>query len=94
MANKLSIRRVKIQTLNEFGDPEGEPTFGVVASDDYDMAWNDTFESFAELNSAIQEEGSILEIVDWCDKFDELDPKKIGTDNYFGAYNEVERDDP
>ena len=92
MSNKLSIRRVKVQTLDEYGDPEGEPTFGVMAADDYETAYNDTFESFAELNSAIEEDCIISVIDGWEAKFPEIDVKKIGTYNYYGSYSEVEND--
>ena len=64
MSNPLSIRRVKFQTINENGEPVGDPTYGVCAADSYASAYNDTFESLDELNKAIEEEGSVLQIVD------------------------------
>ena len=83
MSNPLSVRRVQVQTLDEQGVPEGEPTYGVMAADDHGQSYNDTFESFAELNAAIEEAGCILDIVD-DDNFPEADREKIGTDNYYG----------
>lgn len=81
MSNPLSVRRVKVQTIDEYGNPEGEPTFGVMASDDFDQAYNDTFESLEDLNKEIEEQGSIIKVVS-C--FDEADPDKIGTKNFYG----------
>ncbi len=85
MSNPLSVRRVKVQTLDEQGNPEGEATFGVMAADSYDQVYNDTFETFEELNAAIQEAGCILDIVsDGDEHFPEANREKIGTNNYYG----------
>jgi len=85
MSNPLSVRRVKVQTINERGEPEGEPTYGVMASDDNAGGYNDTFESLEDLNKAIEEEGSILKIVDaHHDLFPDANHAKIGTGNYYG----------
>ena len=35
MSNPLSVRRVKVQTIDEHGKPVGKPTFGIMAADDY-----------------------------------------------------------
>ena len=52
MSNCLSVRRVMVQTLNEDGTPDGEPTYGVMAADSYEQVYNDTFGTFDELNQA------------------------------------------
>lgn len=87
MSNALSVRRVKFQELDEQGNPVGDPTYGVIASDDYDSAYNDTFESFEELEKNIQESESILSLVLIRDKylFDGVKHEKIGHDNYYGT---------
>lgn len=93
MSNRLSVRRVKVQTIDENGNPEGEPTYGVMAADDYGQSYNDTFESLEELNKTIKEEGCILHVLDdHGDKFEESDPKKIGTDNFYGEDWQVDND--
>lgn len=85
MGNALSVRRVKVQTIDEKGQPEGPPTFGVMAADDYAQGYNDTFESLAELNKEIEEAGCILDILDNAKElFPEANRSKIGTDNFFG----------
>lgn len=83
MSNLLSVRRVMVQTINPDGSPEGAPTFGVMAADDFAQTYNDTFESLDELNTAINEAGCILDIVD-ADQFENIDRSQIGTDNFFG----------
>ncbi len=85
MSNPLSVRRVKVQTIDEHGEPVGRPSFGVLASDSYASGYNDTYESLDELNEAISEAGSILAIVDedgslWPD----ARHAKISTGNYYG----------
>jgi hypothetical protein len=82
MSNPLSVRRVKVQTINEKGEPEGEPTYGVMAADGYAQAYNDIYRSLEELNAAIQEAGCILDVVE-SDDFDNADREKIGTDNFY-----------
>ena len=83
MSNPLSVRRVKVQTIDEKGNPEGEPTYGVMAADNESQMYNDTFESLDELNQAIKEAGCILDIVEFdaCG----INRKAIGTDNYYGT---------
>lgn len=84
MSNPLSVRRVQVQTLDELGQPVGKPTFGVMAADNHCSAYNDTFESFEELNQEIEKAGSILAVAsDWTD-FGPIKPGVIGTDNYYG----------
>jgi hypothetical protein len=83
MSNPLSVRRVKVQTIKADGTPEGEPSYGVLASDDYASDFNDTFDSLEELNAEIEASGCILNLVD-RDKFAGADSKRIGKDNFYG----------
>lgn len=89
MSNMLSVRRVRIQTLDEQGRPEGKPSYGVLAADDYAQTYIDVFRTFEELNQAIEEEaargGCLLDVAGPGDLFGHYDPKAIGTDNYFGG---------
>ncbi len=57
MANYLCGRRVKFQDLDRAGNPVGEPSFGVVVSDDHAMDFNNSFETLKELEEAIAEHG-------------------------------------
>lgn len=84
MSNPLSVRRVKVQTIDENGNPEGEPTFGVMAADSYCQTYNDTFQSLNDLNQAIDDEGSILKVGDNDCVFGGADHNKIGTKNFYG----------
>lgn len=85
MSNPLSVRRVKVQTINEKGEPEGEPTFGVMAADCNVQTYNDSFQTLQELNEAIDDSESILSVVDEDGfHFGEADHEKIGYDNYYG----------
>jgi len=87
MSNNLSVRRVIVQTIDEDGKPDGPPTYGVMAADDHEQAYNDTFESLDALNAAIKQAGNILGIVEG---FDDINVR-TGTDNYYGpAYCETE----
>jgi hypothetical protein len=79
--NRLSVRRVKVQTLDENGKPEGQPMFGVMAADDFTKDYNDTFTSFEDLNNAINEYDCILKVVD-PSLFGVK--QSLGTDNYYG----------
>lgn len=84
MGNILSVRRVMVQTIDSDGLPEGKPTFGILAADNYAQVYNDTFETFDELNKAIEEAGNILDVIDedgWL--FYEF-RKQVGTENFCG----------
>lgn len=83
MSNVLSVRRVRVQELNEDGTDSGEPSFGVLASDDNEQGFIDIYESRDELEAAIAAAPSILSLVGG---FDTVDHEKIGKDNYFGPY--------
>ena len=85
MSNNLSIRRVKVQTLDDFGNPEGDPTYGIMASDSYEQAYIDIYSSFAELEQAINEAGSILAAVASGDQFSDLNHESFGAGNFFGC---------
>jgi len=88
MSNPLSVRRVKIQTIDERGNPQGNPTFGVMASTNTYQSYNDTFDSLESLNaaiaSAITEGGSILSVADGGDLDSLANHRIIGSDNYYG----------
>jgi hypothetical protein len=91
MSNTLTVRRVRVQTIDADGAPEGEATYGVMAADDYAQGYNDTFRTLAELNTAIQEAGCILDLVDDSgDLFVGIDRDQIGTDNFFGKFAAAE----
>ena len=83
MSNVLSVRRVKVQTLNEAGEPEGPPTYGIMASDGYEQAYIDVFDTFAELQQAIVDAGSILACVCSADQFSDVRREDFGTDNIY-----------
>jgi len=85
MSNPLSVRRVKVQTIDKDGNPEGEPSFGVMASDDYEQVYNDIYESLDELNTAVNEAGNLLSVADDNKSFPDVDRSYIGTDdNFYG----------
>lgn len=86
MSNALSVRRVMVQTIDEKGNPEGPPTYGVMAADDHAQAYNDTFESLASLNDAINNSPSILSIVDDGELFMDADHAIIGRANFYGDH--------
>ena len=83
MSNPLSVRRVKVQTIDEEGKSVGKPSFGVMAADGYWQMYNDTFETLEELNDEINRTGCILDIVDHNGLLP-ADPAKIGTKNFYG----------
>lgn len=85
MSDPLSVRRVMVQTINQWGEPVGEPSFGVLASSNTAQAYNDTFGSLEELNTAIDEAGCILAVADEIGEvFPEANRNIIGTENYYG----------
>ena len=53
MSNWIGVRRVKFQEIDKRGDPIGEPTFGVIAADDYGGDYADLWRSLDDLNEAI-----------------------------------------
>lgn len=57
MANCLIGRRVKFQDVDKAGEPVGDPSWGVVVSDDHAMDFNNSFDTLEELNEAIEEVG-------------------------------------
>lgn len=85
MSNPLSVRRVKVQTIDAKGNPVGNPSFGVMAADSYRSEYNDIYESLESLNRDIEASGCILDIVDEDRTiFEDADREKIGTDNFYG----------
>ncbi len=82
MSNPLSARRVMFQNLKEDGSPNGEPTYGVIVSDSYESGFNNTFQSVAELNAAIEKDGCIARLVE--EFAGEVSPNKVGTNNFYG----------
>ena len=84
MSNFLSVRRVIVQTIEENGKPDGEPTYGVMAADEYAQSYCDIYGSLEELNKAIEEAGDILSVVDPNgDIFDASGSDQIGFENYY-----------
>jgi hypothetical protein len=85
MSNSLSVRRVRVQTINEDGTPDGPATYGVMAADDHLACYNDMFDSVEALEAAIDSAESILSIADIEGRhFPEADHDKIGWDNFYG----------
>lgn len=83
MSNVLSVRRVQVQTIDRNGNPEGEPSFGIMASDDNSQVYNDTFGSLEELNKAIDNSESIFAVVE-DGQFGYVNHAVIGYENYYG----------
>lgn len=83
MSNPLSIRRVMVQTINEKGEFEDEPTYGVVVSDNETTLFTDSFFSLDGLNEAVKDAGSLIDIVD-DGSFSEVDRSIVGSDNFYG----------
>jgi hypothetical protein len=90
MSNTLSVRRVRFQEIDEQGRDVGKPTFGVLASDDYESNYVDIYASHQELEQAIDARGNILDIVPG---FSEVSGEKIGKLNYFGPVTSYADDD-
>lgn len=86
MSNQLSIRRVKVQDLDDNGNPDGLPTFGVIAFDDYECAICDVFESFEDLETFLETNCECLLDVIGKDVFREVDRSKLSFSNYLGEY--------
>lgn len=85
MSNPLSVRRAMIQPLDEHGNPDGDPTYGILASDDNITTYNDTFDTFEQLEEAIQLELCILYVLVGHEEiFPKADPEKIGHNNFYG----------
>jgi len=82
MSNPLSARRVMFQNIDEKGNPIGEPTYGVIVSDDHEMDVVNTFNGVVELNNAIEEQGCIAFLSDKFKPF--VSSEKVGTDNFYG----------
>lgn len=85
MSNPLSARRVMVQTIRPDGTPDGPPSYGVLAADNYEQSYNDSFESLAELNTAIATAPSILGVTQEGNQFDGADHEKIGRGNFYGG---------
>lgn len=82
MSNPLNSRRVMFQDLDEQGKPVGAPSFGVITSDNYETDLNNSFESFEELNAAIEAKGCIASL---CVKFkDFVNKAVVGIANFYG----------
>lgn len=93
MSNPLSVRRVKIQTIDADGNPDGEPTYGVLAADNTIQIYNDSYQSLERLNAEIEDQECILgAIPDWEEYFEFADTVKIGKNNFYGK--DWQFDDP
>ena len=82
MSNFLNVRRVKIQEIDETGAMLGNPSFGILASDNYEQQFTDAYSSLDELNQAIREAGNILDVVGG---FDMVSRDAIGFENFAGS---------
>ena len=80
MSNHLTVRRVRIQTLSPDGQEIGEPSYGVLAQDNYEQAFTEAYGSLDELNRAIDRYGGILELVRESGQFEHVDDS-LGWDN-------------
>ncbi len=72
------------QTLDEQGKPEGTPTYGIIASDNYESDFNNNFDSFEELNKEIDKTGCILNLVSVFSEYGD----QVGKENYYGPVKE------
>lgn len=88
MSNPLSVRRVRIETIDEHGNGLGDFSYGILAFDNDYQAFTEGYKSFADLEKEIQEDKSILLVLGGCNENFDIDPESIGTDNFLG---EVER---
>src|SRR5437870_1538759 len=82
MSNWIGVRRVKFQEIDKRGDPIGEPTFGVIAADDYGGDYADLWRSLDDLNEAIAEAGSLLALLQM--DFDVPTDNPVFKDNFDG----------
>lgn len=82
MSNFLCVRRVRVQEIDETGEPIGKPDYGVLASDDYEQQFNVGYRDLDELNAAIHEAGNILDVVGG---FETISRSKIGYENFSGS---------
>ena len=73
---------MRFQEIDEQGREVGKPSFGILASDNYEQGYTDAYDTREELEQAITEAGSILAVVGG---FDDYDADKIGKANYFGT---------
>ena len=63
MSSFLNVCRVKIQEIDERGWPQGDPDYGILASDDYEQQFTNAYRTLRELNQAIRDAGNILDVV-------------------------------
>ncbi len=80
----LSVRRVKIQTIDQNGNAAGS-TYGILA-----MKGSQTlcriFTTLEDMNETINKAKSILDVIDpKGTNFPTADDNKIGYNNYFGT---------
>lgn len=85
MSNRLNIYRVVVQPCDERGQPTDEPSYAIVATDDYESD-SVTFDSLAQLNAAVAEHGNNLlrTLQQLNSSFYTLDPSVVGSENFYG----------
>lgn len=85
MSNRLNIYRAVVRPCDERGRPTDEPSYAIMASDDYESD-SVTFDSLAQLNAAVAEHGNNLlsTMQQLNNSFDTLDPRVVGSENFYG----------
>jgi hypothetical protein len=91
MSNWIGVRRVRFQEIDKRGNPVGEPTFGVIAADEYIGDYADLWQSLEDLNKAIEEAGGMLQLLEKDFGVDAEDP--VFKDNYEGPKPSSKVDD-
>ena len=85
MSNPLSVRRIKAVEIDASGKETEKPLFGVIASDNKETEIALCWETQAALERAIEDEPSILAVVDPDGRiFGSVNHEVIGHDNYYG----------
>ena len=86
MSNRLNIYRAVVRPCDDRGRPTDEPSYAIMASDDYESA-SVTFDSLAQLNAAVAEHGNnlLLTMQQLNNSFDSLDSSVVGAENFYGS---------
>lgn len=86
MSNPLSVRRIQVQTIGPDGAPDGEPSYGIVASYNETTIFSDEWETLATLEKEIEDAESILGALDpFGETFPLANHEVIVKDNYYGT---------
>ena len=49
MSNIVSVQFTRFQNLDDYGNPDGDPTYGYRIYDDYEQNYNNYYESIEEM---------------------------------------------